>query len=416
MCIAIRHISWHWWRVVLFCVATLLSATSHAQQPQIRNLDPGTLMARDGSQQLTLQGSNFRPGLTVTVIAENGRFRKILAPSQVAVDSTGQITLRINTTADPDDSWQVFVTNPDGTRSNVVGFSVVSAQPHQSQRQAPIEQQQRQSLLDGVTQLERGLQTLPPGESRERAQRELTAARNAIQAGRMDEARQRLSAVQQAMQTTSVQQQQLEAERQRQAEQQRQSQLEQQRQSEAERQRQRQMQMQMQMQAEQQRQAEIDRQRQIGAERQQQAQTGHSYGDVIGEFKGIKAHSNADCTGTFKGKCDKWQENAEYQCVDYAKRYYAKNTVVNSTWGSASTFWNRRTHEGFQRYLNDGSSNQLPQRGDMLFFYTGQEDGHVAIVMDVNPGRVRVIQQNIKRNTAYANIDYQKDGNKMTLN
>jgi hypothetical protein len=141
------------------------------------------------------------------------------------------------------------------------------------------------------------------------------------------------------------------------------------------------------------------------------------YGDVIGEFRGVVARSNGDCTATLLGKCgsdNTWKQYALYQCVDYAKRFYQEHyrTVAETQaeWKDAISFWSRTTHPNLLKYLN-GNTNSLPKPGDMIFFDTGYSEGHVAIVRLVSVGRINIIQQNVKRETAYAEVSYKTEPN-----
>lgn len=142
------------------------------------------------------------------------------------------------------------------------------------------------------------------------------------------------------------------------------------------------------------------------------------YGDVIGEFRGVVARSNGDCTATLLldkcGNDNTWKQYAYYQCVDYAKRFYQKHyrtvSETQSEWKDAFSFWSRTTHPNLLKYLN-GKTNILPKPGDMLFFDTGHPEGHVAIVISVSAGKINIIQQNIKRETAYAEVNYKTEPN-----
>lgn len=141
------------------------------------------------------------------------------------------------------------------------------------------------------------------------------------------------------------------------------------------------------------------------------ASTMKNYGDIIGEYRGVIAKSNGDCTGTFLNKCADWLKYAQYQCVDYVKQFYKQNypmiLEVQETWGSAQTFWDRQSYFKLVRY-RIGEGAVLPKSGDMLFFDTGHPEGHVAIVTGVSDSQISLIQQNIKRDTAYASISYKQ--------
>lgn len=94
--------------------------------PSITSVSPNPVTGSSTQQTITLTGSNFQSGLTVTVSWTGGS--KVLSSSQVIVDSSSQVRIFITTTTTPD-NWWVKVTNPDGQSSNTINFSVVGLPP-----------------------------------------------------------------------------------------------------------------------------------------------------------------------------------------------------------------------------------------------------------------------------------------------
>ncbi len=134
------------------------------------------------------------------------------------------------------------------------------------------------------------------------------------------------------------------------------------------------------------------------------------FGDPLEEFKGVRAFSRGECTGNPRGvkspnkKNLLCEEDFTYQCVDYVKRFYPKIAEVQTEWGTAWKFWERRQYTQLTRFLNRRSTER-PQAGDILFFQeVNGNGGHVAIVTEATPNSARVIHQNILRDTALGEI------------
>ena len=144
-------------------------------------------------------------------------------------------------------------------------------------------------------------------------------------------------------------------------------------------------------------------------------------GSVIGKFNGVEARSNGICTAMTKdigqNRCDtNYLCDAPYQCVEYVKRYYEKHFSdikdVRSTWENPNVFFERPEFSALKRVryqAADKGACQLPQSGDMIFFQTNHEEGHVAIVTEVGDQEIGVIQQNMDRYTAAAAITITRD-------
>ena len=144
------------------------------------------------------------------------------------------------------------------------------------------------------------------------------------------------------------------------------------------------------------------------------ARTSTKFGAAIGDVGGVKALSNGICAATALGNCD-LDINSKHQCVEYVKKFYSERISALSSmdviWTSAMRFWQRPEHDGFT-VSELGSSRpprELPKPGDIIFFKTDHPEGHVAIVMDTDAEFVSVVQQNIRWDTAYAKIAYQRE-------
>jgi len=124
-------------------------------------------------------------------------------------------------------------------------------------------------------------------------------------------------------------------------------------------------------------------------------------GDEIGSYKGVPAYSNGANTGTGDGK---------YQCVEYVKRFYKEAMKVDHNWkGDAVTYYTEAEEKGLIRYPNDNPV--APKPNDILVFGLSDSNGwgHVAIITEVGNDYVKIIEQNARRNDAYAKLTLEKD-------
>ena len=112
-------------------------------------------------------------------------------------------------------------------------------------------------------------------------------------------------------------------------------------------------------------------------------QTG--FADVLTLSNGFMTYSGNGCANA-----------ANFQCVEYAKRFYGNTGGVNIEWDSAENGWQllRLRTDAFA-VAENGLVQSPPQPGDMIFFDNGAW-GHVAIVSYVNldTGVVEVVDQN----------------------
>ena len=109
-----------------FIVPRHADSSCAASPPSITGISPNPVTGSDSQQTITLTGSNFQSGLTVTVGWTGGS--KTLDTSQVAFDSSTQVRIFITTSTSPD-NWWVKVTNSDGQPSNTMNFSVIAPAP-----------------------------------------------------------------------------------------------------------------------------------------------------------------------------------------------------------------------------------------------------------------------------------------------
>jgi hypothetical protein len=89
--------------------------------PSISSVSPSPVPGINGNQTITIDGSNFLAGATVTLY-DIGSGTGPFSMATTLINS-GQLTIVANTTAE-NSTWSAQVTNPDGTASNVFDFSV----------------------------------------------------------------------------------------------------------------------------------------------------------------------------------------------------------------------------------------------------------------------------------------------------
>jgi len=150
--------------------------------------------------------------------------------------------------------------------------------------------------------------------------------------------------------------------------------------------------------------------------------TDPDWGKPLEEYRGVRAFSRGNCTGNRPGMSPNnvpCEEDLQWQCVDYAKRFYEEayrhvpqvvSEVVKTQWDTAWAFWLRPNYITLDRFIN-GKSVEPPQRGDMLFFAESKSrpGGHVAIVTGITGAAVNVIQQNVSRDSALGSVSLTKE-------
>lgn len=87
-----------------------------------------------------------------------------------------------------------------------------------------------------------------------------------------------------------------------------------------------------------------------------------------------------------------------HQCVDLIK-HYSQNVLGLKLWsfgGSAKTGWFNKSNtfpsEFFEKIINTASA--IPQSGDIIFIKTNTPYWHVAIVLDADIKKIKVLEQN----------------------
>jgi serine/threonine protein kinase len=91
-----------------------------ANAPSISGLSPSSYPASNTAQTMTINGSNFQSGATLTF---HDPQNIVYAGRTTTFISSSQLQHSFNNGKDPG-TWTVFVTNPDGQTSNIWSFSV----------------------------------------------------------------------------------------------------------------------------------------------------------------------------------------------------------------------------------------------------------------------------------------------------
>ena len=127
-------------------------------------------------------------------------------------------------------------------------------------------------------------------------------------------------------------------------------------------------------------------------------------GRVLDSYKGVPVYDNGLLFFRSYGKnysADGYYFGQKWQCVEFIKRFYfqAENHRMPDVMGHAKSFFDEslpdgvlNSRRGLVQYRN-GSTNQ-PRPDDLLVF-TDTKFGHVAIVSQVTPNSIEVVQQNI---------------------
>ncbi|MCL4524865.1 MAG: Ig-like domain-containing protein, partial [Acidobacteria bacterium] len=104
-----------------------LQVVAPGTAPQISGISPSSPQVQvNVSQTITVQGSNFQPGLTVTAFFPGGG-SSTLSGSQIQNVTAGsfQASMVLNSAG----IWGIRVNNPDGQQSNTFNFTVTAAPP-----------------------------------------------------------------------------------------------------------------------------------------------------------------------------------------------------------------------------------------------------------------------------------------------
>lgn len=126
------------------------------------------------------------------------------------------------------------------------------------------------------------------------------------------------------------------------------------------------------------------------------AQQALPFGTTVGTFNGVDAYSNGSIhhVSGIHGCC-----GLEWQCVEYVNRFY--NVALGhenlSGTGNADAYFGTASQKGLVAFPNGGQTG--PAVGDMIVS-NGGSNGHIAIVREVGPSHVTVIQQNWSNDTS----------------
>lgn len=122
------------------------------------------------------------------------------------------------------------------------------------------------------------------------------------------------------------------------------------------------------------------------------------WGTVVGEYKGVTAYSNGLDHGTDGTPYGPY--GYQYQCVEYVNRFYVV-ALGHSGYtcgsgnmrgcGHATTYYANAEALNLDAFPNGAST---PPRADDILVFAGNTYGHVAIIRQVSPDGVRIIQQN----------------------
>jgi hypothetical protein len=122
-----------------------------------------------------------------------------------------------------------------------------------------------------------------------------------------------------------------------------------------------------------------------------------SWGDVIGSYDGVVAHSNINAPVQAPGNYSAGiYTGLEWQCVEYVQRFFwqvDQRNLYSLAHINAYQFFGSASTLGLTPFQNGG--NVAPQPGDILCLGGGPQGlGHVAIVRAVDASQVEIIQQN----------------------
>lgn len=130
-----------------------------------------------------------------------------------------------------------------------------------------------------------------------------------------------------------------------------------------------------------------------------------SYGDKLGEYRGVIAHYNGSPAGNTEG---------DFQCVEYAKRFYGQVYHITlgpvAKAGKAFSVWGTRDD-----LLSYPRGSPMPPVPDDILCFSGGANGHVAIVTEVTDTKVKVIEQNFSTRTCWGEMTITRSGKGYTL-
>jgi surface antigen len=128
-------------------------------------------------------------------------------------------------------------------------------------------------------------------------------------------------------------------------------------------------------------------------------------GEIIDNFEGVNIYYNGGVNKVAGRNVtpDGYNIGLKYQCVEFVKRYYYErlNHKMPDSYGHAKDFFDSTLKDGGKnikrnliQHQNNGSSQ--PRTGDILVFSgtVFNPYGHVAIVSEVTPNNIEIVQQN----------------------
>lgn len=117
-------------------------------------------------------------------------------------------------------------------------------------------------------------------------------------------------------------------------------------------------------------------------------------GQLLHSYKGVSAFSNGIDQGSGKS-CGgvNGQFGSQYQCVEYVRRFYSQALGTDtSRWrGNGGTYYNTASTKGLIAVPNGGPARPYP---DDILVFSGNNFGHVAVIIDVSANSVDLIEEN----------------------
>lgn len=131
----------------------------------------------------------------------------------------------------------------------------------------------------------------------------------------------------------------------------------------------------------------------------------YEIGQALDSLNGVKVYYNGSVghTGKRNTSSESYNIGITYQCVEFVKRYYYDyyHHKMPDSYGNAKDFFNPSVKDGALNKSRDllqftHPGKHKPQTGDLVIFdgHEGNPYGHVAIISEVRPHEIEIIQQN----------------------
>lgn len=131
----------------------------------------------------------------------------------------------------------------------------------------------------------------------------------------------------------------------------------------------------------------------------------HNVGDKLDSLNGVYVYFNGGVSNVEERNLseDGYNIGLKYQCVEFIKRYYYEflNHKMPDTYGNAKDFFDHDIKDGEINPKRDliqftNPSISKPEINDIIVFDGNLLNiyGHVAIISDVGPDYIEIIQQN----------------------